>query len=70
MSWPSYCDTPCGKCVRSGCSDCWAIRTGAVTEGLEGPSLSDTCCDNVTQDFSTVTPDVGNVQGMESECTV
>lgn len=70
LSWPSYSDIPCGECARSGCSDCWAIRTGAVTERLEGPSPSDTCCDNMTQSFSTVTTDVGSIQEMESECMI
>lgn len=44
-----------------------ALRTGAVIEGLQGPSLSDTCCDNMTQCFSTATTDIGSVQEIESE---
>lgn len=67
LSWPSSSDIPCGKGVRAGCSDCWATRTGAVTEGLEGPRLSDTCCDKMRQCLSTATADVGSVKEMESE---
>lgn len=48
LSWLSYYDIPCGECVRSGCSDCCAVTAGAVTEGLRGPSSSDTCCDNMS----------------------
>lgn len=61
-SWLSYYDIPCGECVRSGCSDCCAVTAGAVTEGLRGPSSSDTCCDNMAQCFCTGTADVGSAQ--------
>lgn len=36
LPWPPLSDIPCRKGVRSGCSDCRATGTGAVTEGLKG----------------------------------
>lgn len=66
LPWLSYYyDAPCGACVRSGCSDCCARTTGAVTEGLQGPSSSDTRCDNMTRCFCTGTADVGGTQQSE-----
>lgn len=65
---PTLCwlsDIPCGECVRSGCSDCCAVSAGVGTEGLVGPRLSDTCCDNMTQCVSTGTTDVGSIYESE-----
>lgn len=70
LSWPSHSDAPCGKGVRSGCSDCWATRTGAVTEGLQGPRLSHTRCDKMTRCLGAVTADVGSVREMETAYTL